>query len=201
MARPRFTDPFQSFSFWAFDASLPTPLPVFSPAAGFSEMSMPEMELELKAIQPGNWYFPRQVIKKASVGPITLSKGARFNNADFWNWTTAALQGKEPLRRNIVLLQFMGTTLFKPGVELGLVEMVRRVPGRAFGLYHCLPTKYVAGSKFDARSSDVSIQELTFQPEYWTEMSMATLANGAGVAGAIGGAVAGTGLNVVSAFL
>jgi hypothetical protein len=95
----------------------------------------------------------------------------------------------------------MGTTLFKPGVELGLVEMVRRVPGRAFGLYHCLPTKYVAGSKFDARSSDVSIQELTFQPEYWTEMSMATLANGAGVAGAIGGAVAGTGLNVVSAFL
>jgi hypothetical protein len=74
------------------------------------------------------------------------------------------------------------------------------IAGRAFALFDCLPVKYTAG-EMDASSSEVSVQELTVQPEFWTELSMATLSRSLGTVGAIGGAVAGAGLNVVSGLL
>jgi hypothetical protein len=113
---------------------------------------------------------------------------------------SSALRGVEPIRRTIVVLHFSGKTLFDSDQEQGLVEMVRRVPGRAFALFDCLPVKYTAG-EMDASSSEVSVQELTVQPEFWTELSMATLSRSLGTVGAIGGAVAGAGLNVVSGLL
>ena len=66
------------------------------------------------------------------------------------------------------------------GPELGQTSLVERVPGRAWICHDCLPTRYKAGSDFDASSSDVSIQELEVQPEYVVELTISTLSPLAG---------------------
>lgn len=183
MARPRVFDLLQVYPFWVFDAALASlGLPVFDPLLGFSAATTPEITTELRQIQPGNWEFKRQVVKAAEVAPITLSRGVRFYDSDFYNWITAAILGREPVRRDLVLVHFMG---FRPLSQLtganlsypdvGLVQFALRLPGKAWMLYDCVPTRYKAGSDFDATSSEVSIQELEVQPEHIAELSVSTL--------------------------
>lgn len=52
------------------------------------------------------------------------------------------------------------------GMGLGPFAYARRVPGRAWRLYECLPTKYTAAEQFDAKSAEVSIMSLEVLPEY-----------------------------------
>ena len=69
-------------------------LPIFTPVVtGFSAVSSPEMTLETMEITEGNSTFKRQVVKGASVNSLSLSRGVRFYDADFWRWTRAAALG------------------------------------------------------------------------------------------------------------
>jgi hypothetical protein len=69
-------------------------LPIFIPViTGFSSISSPEVTLETMEITEGNYPFTRHVVKSASVGSITLTRGVRFFDADFWRWTMAAVKG------------------------------------------------------------------------------------------------------------
>jgi hypothetical protein len=54
----------------------------------------------------------------------------------------------------------------------GQGEFAARIPGRAWILYKCIPTKYKAGSDFDASSGDISIQECELQPHDICELSI-----------------------------
>lgn len=190
----RIFDLLQNYTFWVFDASGFNGNPLFSifdPTMGFSACSAPEWSLELRDIQPGNWEYKRRVVKSADIGPITLQNGARFWNSDFYNWLTNALKGIQPVRRNLVVVQYHGfrlaRSIFKEadkscvGNEVGLNATglmgvpLDRIPARSWFLRGCLPTRYRAGSDFDANSSDVSIAELEFQPEDGVEMTVATL--------------------------
>lgn len=54
----------------------------------------------------------------------------------------------------------------------GQGEFAARIPGRAWIFYKCIPTKYKAGTDFDATSGDVSIQECEFQPHDCCELSI-----------------------------
>jgi len=68
-----------------------------------------------------------------------------------------------------------GLEMFMQAVGIGgagVGEMAPRIPGRAWILHKCLPTRYKAGSDFDAMSGDVSIQELELQPHKITELSL-----------------------------
>lgn len=190
MARPRLLDVLQAFPFWLFDVSgaegniLSS---VFDPSLGFSAVSAPEFSVKTKDIQPGNWEYPRNVVQSAGVGPITLSRGTRFYDSDFYNWITAAIRGDQPVRRNLVLVHFMGfrAQAQASGANLSFpdtafIQMSLRTPGRAWVLYDCIPTRYKAGSDFDASASEVSIQELDIQPEHIIEMTLATLSPAAG---------------------
>jgi len=47
-----------------------------------------------------------------------------------------------------------------------------RVPARAWLLKGCVPTKYQAASDFDATNSQVSVMELTVQPEHLSEINL-----------------------------
>jgi hypothetical protein len=51
------------------------------------------MTLETMEITEGNSTFKRQVVKGASVNSLSLSRGVRFYDADFWRWTRAAALG------------------------------------------------------------------------------------------------------------
>ena len=54
----------------------------------------------------------------------------------------------------------------------GPFEFAARFPARAWLLHNCVPTKYKAGSDFDAKSSDVSIMELELEPETFEEFAL-----------------------------
>jgi phage tail-like protein len=190
MARNRaLFDMMQSYPFWVFDASGFSGnllFSVFDPVLGFSAAGAPEISVETQEIQPGNWEFKKRAVKTASVGVITLRRGARFYDSDFYNWITAAIRGFQPVRRNLVLVQFLG---FRPvkqligqpagssgfGTEIAALSLAERLPGRAWVLHDCLPVRYKPGDDFDATSGAVSIQELDVQPEHISELTLATV--------------------------
>lgn len=206
MARHRLIDVMQSYPFWIFDASGTSngsAFTVFDPLLGFASVTAPEISVDVQEIRPGNWPYAHNVVKTASTGAISMSRGARFNDSDFYNWVSRAVRGIAPIRRNLVLVHFLG---FRPirevqklaglrgshvGPEMGQTSLVERVPGRAWFLADCIPTRYKAGSDFDATSPATSLTELEVKPEYVMEMTIGTLVSsvsgGAGASVAIGG--------------
>jgi phage tail-like protein len=229
VARDRLSDVMQQYPFWLFDAGVMGGnilFPVLDPSLGFSSISSPEISVELKDIQPGNWEYKRRVVKAADTSPITLSRGARFYDSDFYNWITRAITGQDPSRRTLFLLHFLtlrgggGVAQIAAGAALGAVGGIAagggvagaaggaaggaiigsfiddRIPGRCWTLYDCVPTRYKSGNDFDATSGAVSIAELEVQPEYVQEITVSTLAPG--ISGAVG-AIGGA-VNVVGAF-
>lgn len=204
MAQSRLLDMMQSYTFWVFDATGYAGNPLFSiftPEFGFSSCSLPEISIETKVIQPGNWEFKRKVVKSADVGPLMLQRGARFYDSDFYIWITNAIKGLQPVRRNLVVIQYLGFRLIRklsrpePGkssvgaevslntagaysgvaAQLGAFPVpLDRIPGRAWFCGGCIPTRYKPGD-LDAKASDVSIMELEIQPEYMHELTVATI--------------------------
>lgn len=98
-------------------------IPIFTPLAGFSNITHPELELEQETIKEANWYFKNKVTKSGDVSNIILKKGASFSNADFYRWIKAAQTGNTAIeglgssqiglqvggpspRRTLVLVQF-----------------------------------------------------------------------------------------------
>jgi hypothetical protein len=114
-----------------------------------------------------------------------MSRGARFYDSDFFLWVSNAVRGLQPLRRNLVLVHFIGyrpLAAALPGDkgsifpdEIAVTSLATRIPGRAWFMAGCLPSRYKAGGDFDAMASDVSVQELEVQPEYVHELTIATL--------------------------
>lgn len=194
MARARLLDKMQAYPFWVFDASGVAGnvlFSIFDPVLGFASCTAPEISAETREIKPGNWEYKHHVFQSAAVAPVTFGRGVNYFDSDFFNWITNTIRGIQPVRRNLVIVHFLS---FRPlraalgaqggnsavGPEQGTTSVVERVPGRAWLLHDCLPTRYKSGSDFDGSSSDVSIQELEVQPEYVTEMTIATLSPLAG---------------------
>lgn len=207
MARPRLLDQMQVFQFWLFDVSGASGnilFSIFDPTLGFSSCTAPEITIETKIIQPGNWEYKRKVVKTADVSPINLTRGTKFFDSDFYNWITNAVRGKQPIRRDIILIHFLPWSLQRQalaatgvegiGPELGVTSIAERTPGRAWLLHGCLPTRYKAGSDFDASSSDVSIAELEITPEHIDEITLATVSP-------LGARVTSAGLEIANALL
>jgi hypothetical protein len=95
VARTAFSDFLQVYTFWLFDVA-PIEgfsLPIFNPLAGFSSITAPGMTFDMFDVNEGNWLFTRRVIKRASVEPMTLTRGVTFFDSDFWRWCIAALTG------------------------------------------------------------------------------------------------------------
>lgn len=201
MARPRLFDLMQNYPFWVFDASGfagNVLFSVFDPVFGFNSCSTPEWNIETKDIQPGNWEYKKRAVKSADVGQVTMSRGARFYDSDFYLWLTNAIRGRQPVRRNLVLVHFIPWRPIRQLVGTGLTQtediavtsLATRIPGRAWMLYDCLPIRYKAGTDFDATSSDVNLVELTVQPEHVIEMTIATVSPVAARALSVGLSVA-----------
>jgi len=207
----------QDYPFWLLDVSptLEFPFFVFMPILGFASISAPEITLETKEIQPGNWLFKKHKVSHASVSPLTLIRGAQFFDSDYWRWIyMACTGGAKQIKRNLLLVHYLGYTgeglkgstsvlaatvglaaelsatgAVGVGAAIGvtafegivgvlggdLFEKAGRIPGRAWTLRDCLPTRYKVGSDFDAQSSNVSLMELDIQPEYFEEISLASI--------------------------
>lgn len=57
------------------------------------------------------------------------------------------------------------------GFSVGPFAFASWLPARAWILYDCIPVAYSSGSDFDAASGNVSLMELTVQPEWIEEFS------------------------------
>lgn len=51
-------------------------------------------------------------------------------------------------------------------------EFAARIPARIFVLYGCIPRRYKSGSDFDAKSGDISIQELDIEVEMFEQIGL-----------------------------
>lgn len=173
MARAQLTDYLQVGRFHVLDMSFTIP-PILLPVYGFKTCSMPEMIANVKSITEGNYEFPRKVYSGAEIGDVTLTQGVSLLNSDFYDWMRKAVIGQRG-PKNILIVQFLnskGKTFSGSGAITGGLEFVARLPGRAWLLKNCRPSRYRPGSDFDAMSQEISIAELTLSIEEMEEYSL-----------------------------
>jgi len=173
MARAQLTDYLQVGRFHVVDVSFTIP-PVLIPVFGFRTCSLPEVVANIKNITEGNHEFPRKVYGGAEIGDVTLTQGVSLFNSDFYDWIRKAIVGQRG-PKDMLIVQFLNTkggTTSGTGAFTGGLEFVARLPGRAWLLKNCRPSRYKPGSDFDAMSQEVSLAELTLSVEEMQEYSL-----------------------------
>lgn len=188
----RFFDYLNNFRFHVLDISFQTPV-VFNVSFGFNYCTAPEISVETKEVKSGTFEYSNYVPVGASVAPIELRQGARLLNSDFYDWISRTVRGENSPsgenspRRNLMLIQYSdmsahtgrtgdgsavnGTGDFGNYV-FSLNDLISRVPARAWMLMECIPVRYKAGSDFDALGNEISIAELTIQPQFIQEFNL-----------------------------
>ena len=180
MARTRLDDMMQAYPFWLvdIDPSQVPPFFVLNPLLGFATCSGVSYGVDVKEHRPLNSMYSKHLPEAASVDPVTMTTGARFNRGDFARWVGRFIAGTDRVRRNLLLVHFMGAGVSADlDLDLEAINISApfsegvRVPGRAWVLWGCLPTRY-SGGAFDASSGDVVIMELEVQPHHVTEVAL-----------------------------
>lgn len=181
MARSRISDLLQNYPFWLIDVS-PSVRPPFvtlgGPLYGFSEISHPEITIEQVPIPQVNQAFPDFTFNSASVGTISLKRGARFYDSSFFMWVDRYIQGEDSPERDLLLIQYMGQSLpggngVASGIAFGPSGVdIFRIPGKAWMLWGCKPIRWSAGPGLDAKSGEVTLNELDVQPVSVDEFSL-----------------------------
>lgn len=91
----------------------------------------------------------------------SINKGAGLAGLGIAGLVTGALAGTS-----------VGAAIAGGLVGVGPFQFATRVPGRAWLLNNCLPTRYKSGSDFDAKNAEISLQELEVLPESISEFSL-----------------------------
>jgi phage tail-like protein len=175
VSHSRIFDLLQAHRFWLLDLVPSTVFPFFvlgSPMYGFASITAPEITLETREIRQMNSMWKRYAYAGGGCGPITLTRGARMNDDTFYTWIKRAMRGFDRTHRTLLLVHYTGVNAFQElgGYTLDLPAPLEAwdaasfVPGRAYIMWDCIPTRYKAGTDFDANSADVSIMELELQP-------------------------------------
>ena len=237
MARNIINDKLMSHQFHLLDVDFSMSVPPFvlTPAAGFSAITAPEIQIATEEITEGTDPFVHHILGKATANTITLQRGVSAFNSDFWRWMSACLLGNKPdngtvlgflkdvvtlqgpkipgKRRDMLLLHFTdmspggffeaissadgagdilragvlaGVQGAAAGAFLGLQTLsdltsglggfldlgVVNVPGKAYMLFGCLPTRYKPASDFDANASEISLEELDLNFHRFEEFSI-----------------------------
>jgi hypothetical protein len=168
-------DLLQTHRFWLLDLIPSTTFPFFvlgSPMYGFASITAPEITLQTREIKQLNSMWTTVAYEGGGCGPISLTRGARMNDDTLYDWVKRAMRGSDMVQRTLLLIHYTGVNAFQEagGYNLDLPAHLETwdgasfVPGRVWVLWDCLPTRYKAGSDFDAHSADVSMMELDLQP-------------------------------------
>lgn len=175
-------DLLQSHRFWLVDLVPSSTFPFFvmgAPIMGFQSITMPEVTLEVDEIKQVNSMYKKYLYSGGSVGAITLMRGCRVYDDTFWQWINRAVRGIDMNPRNLLLIQFTNINVAEyagGNIDLPVViqawEIAQFLPGRAWLLWDCIPTRYKAGFDLDAASGEVSIMELDLQPHAVTEFAL-----------------------------
>ena len=158
MARALTTDPLQNFNFYLLDIPTPTAIPVAFPfkvgqassegqLLSFKSISVPNVTLQTKKIQEGNWPWAHEVpIGKVTVGDCTIQSAVTPLSMDFYMWFLQAMYGVQAPRRNFTIVQ---------------TQKDKLIPRRIYNLFRCFPKAWTPASDMDASNSNISIESLT----------------------------------------
>lgn len=179
--KDRISDYLSNYHFHVMDMSFSTPS-VFNLSAGFRFCTAPEITAEIKEFKEGTFEYPKKVITGAKVGDISLHRGVKFFDSDFYDWIAPAIAAKNTqsqilgqtiFRKNILIIQYSDISTnsnsqgFTPFQTLN--DLIQFVPARAWMCFDTLPVYYKAGTDFDGIGADMSIAELTLSPRYIEE--------------------------------
>jgi len=134
MPRKALNDRLQVNKFWLMDVAPieSLALPVFTPIFGFKSITAPELEIETHEVKEGNWHYTKKYVKSASIGTITLERGATFADSDFWRWVQVAVTGDT---ENYNSSSYGAATALAKGDVLGLGTAASVGLGAAAGLF------------------------------------------------------------------
>jgi hypothetical protein len=74
--------------------------------------------------------------------------------------------------RHLLLIHFTSIGHTNDDIGVGAWEAAAFLPGKAWLLWDCVPTRYKAGTDFDGKGGEVSIAELDIQPWAMTEFTL-----------------------------
>lgn len=77
---------------------------MLAPQISFESATAPEISADVQEIRSGVFPFPIHVIKGASVSSLTLSKGVRVGDQEFYRWIQQAVYGRGVYRRTLALM-------------------------------------------------------------------------------------------------
>lgn len=178
MPRSRVKDLMLTHRFWLMDVVPSATFPFLvlgTPFMGFQSITSPEYTAEMVEIKELNSMYKKYGYGGGAASPITLTRGVRGYDETMWNWMQMAIRGNDMTNRHLVLLHFTSMAMPVGGdsdLPFDAWETRPFLPGKAWLLWDCLPTRYKAASDFDATSSSVSISELEIQPQAITEMTL-----------------------------
>lgn len=142
-ARTASEDPLQNFKFRVTVPGLPTNL-------GFKTCKGLDFETEVVEYDEGSWAYTHKLPGRGKVGEVTLERGC-YEDTTFKDLVISVLTSKS----------FRGTVIVEHINRFGEV-------GRTFKLAEAWVSKWT-NSDLDASSSDVSIESLTIQFEYYLD--------------------------------
>ncbi len=179
MARLRIEDMLTSHSFWLTTVT-PFPSYGFIPTLGFSSITAPRVSLEMEEIYDGNALFKKKVVSgNLTADNLTLTRGVKVYDSDFWFWIVNAARGMDSPRRDALLVHL--APLVNISIPMPLKfgpHDLSYVPARFWLLQGCFPVSYKTGSDFDALTSNVSVAELELAVESFEEINITTALRG-----------------------
>lgn len=191
MARSHLGDLLQNYAFWLVDIDPSARPPFFvlgGPLYGFNTVTHPEISVETEEITQMNSPWKVRSFAGADVGAITLSRGVRFYDSSMYSWIDRYIEGTDVGQRNLLLLHNMSASLGEiPSAPTPDFIEIFRIPGKAWLLWDCVPTRYKAGSDLDGTSGDVAISEIDIQPTRIEEFSLDPVRIADSLSSAVGG--------------
>lgn len=175
MARNRLADFMQNHRFWLLDVVPSATFPFLvlgAPLLGFQTITTPEYTADVDEIKQLNSMYKRSVYSGGGVAPITLTRGVLGYDDTMWQWMMRAIRGFDMTNRHLLLLHFTSIGTTDDDIGISAWEAAAFLPGKAWLLWDCIPTRYKPGSDFDAMGGEVSIAELEIQPWAVTEFTL-----------------------------
>jgi phage tail-like protein len=181
----RFSDVLMNYNFHVFDVSTDSPI-VLSLVYGFQHVKVPNISVKMKEIKEGTFEYPHKVMESASCGDLEMSRGAKFFDSDFYDWISGYIRGEPYRARNLLIIQYSqvsATTIGGPNLNLNalgapvgnalqpLMDLVSRIPARAWLNHTCKPLDYAPAGDLDALSHGISIDNLTCSVKYTEEFN------------------------------
>jgi len=175
MPRPRIADLMQNHRFWLLDVVPSATFPFLvlgAPFLGFQSITTPEFTAEVDEIKQVNSMYKRHGYSGGSVGPLTLTRGVRGYDDTMWEWMDRAIRGLDMIARHLLLIHFTSIGTTDGDIPIDAWESAAFLPGKAWLLWDCIPTRYKPATDFDAMGGEVSVAELDIQPWAMTEFTL-----------------------------